>query len=192
MVSADANDTAAGTGAQEVTIRYLDDAYIEQAPLVLATNGGTISFGLSNSFRLVNAVVTKVGSGAENAGNITFQVLGGGDIRSQINATENETGDGHYTVPAGKTAFIDYFYSEINKNEDIRYRARRTDGDNGIFRTIFTMSLYQANFGNSFPAPSDPLPEKTDFKVVGKSSNLLAEANIITQFITVDNSLVNL
>jgi hypothetical protein len=188
MVSADANDTAAGTGAREVTITYLDDSYIEQEQVV-ATNGGTVSTAIMDGFRFIGARVTAVGSGGENAGNITIQVTGGGDIRGQINSgnTSNESQHGHYTIPAGKTGYLLTVYEEINKNEDIRFNIRRTDADNGVFRTLITSSLYQDQFGLVLKAPSDPIPAKSDIKVECVSSNALAIGTIFYQIILVDS-----
>jgi len=188
LVSADANDTAAGTGAREVTIGYLDGDYVEQQAVV-ATNGGTVATGITDGFRLLKARVTAVGSGAENAGNITIQATGGGNPRGQINAgdTSNESQHGHYTIPAGKTGYLVFFYEEINKNEDVRFNVRRTDGPNGIFRTLITSSLYQDQFGSPLKAPADPLPEKTDVKIECVSSNSVATATIYYQLVLVDN-----
>lgn len=187
IFSANANDTAAGTGAQEVTIRYLDDAYIEQTPIVLATNGGTVSLGISDGFRFLNARVTAIGSSGLNEGNITIRVTGAGATRGQINATNNESQDSHLTIPAGKTGFILTFYHEINKNEDINFIYKRTDGDNGIFRTIFSSSLYQDQTGLVPKAPADALPEKTDLKALCVSSNTNARATSIFQVLMVDD-----
>lgn len=195
LFSADANDTAAGTGAQEVTIRYLDEDYIEQTPLVIATNGGTVSLGITDGFRFVNAVVTAVGSNGDLVGDLTIRVTGAGDTRGQINAEtalppnigHNESQDAHITIPAGKTGYGLSFYHEINKNEDINFVYKRTDGDNGIFRTLFSSSLYQDQAGVVFKAPTDPFIEKTDIKVLCISANLNARATLLFQLLLVDN-----
>lgn len=187
FVFANSNDTAAGTGAREITLRYMDDTYVEQTPLVIASNGGTLSAGISDYFRKIEMTVTAVGSDAENEGDVTLQVTGGGAVRGQINATENESQDSHYTVPAGKTAYILGGKEDINKNEDLILRYRRTDGDNGIFRTLLRSSLYQDQFGLTLRAPSSALVEKTDLKVLCVSSNTTAEASIFLQILVVDN-----
>jgi len=188
LVSADVNDSAAGTGAQEVTIDYLDGDYVEQQAVV-STNGGTVSTGITDGFRFIRARVSAVGSGGENAGNVAIQVTGGGNIRGQINPgdTSNQSQDSHYTIPAGKTGYFVFFYEEISKNEDIRFNVRRTDGANGIFRTIITSALYQSQFGVPLKAPVDPLPEKTDLKVECVSTNSAAVATIYIQLVLVDN-----
>ena len=187
FISADANDTAAGTGAQEVTIRYMDSTYVEQTPAVVATNGGTITTGISDGFRVISMTVTAVGSGGENAGNITLRVASAGATRRQINATENQDQDSHFTVPAATTGYLVMFYQEINKNEDIVVRYRRTDGDNGIFRTLLTSSLYQDQFWLVFKAPADPLVAKTDLKALAISTNAAAKATVIAQIILVED-----
>lgn len=197
LVSADVNDTAAGTGAQEVTIRYLDDTYAEQTAAVVATNGGTVSTGITDGFRLIDMRVTAAGSSAENEGDLTLQVTGGGNTRGQINFStvfafgENRNLDAHYTVPLGKTAILISFFNDINKNEDCHFYMRRTAGDDGIFKTMFTSSVYQSEFGMNVNGGSEQLDEKTDLKITCVSSNTNAIATIFAQLLVIDNDKVN-
>lgn len=191
LESLDVNDTAAGTGAQEITIRYMDDTYVEQTPVVVATNGGVVATGITDFFRPIEITATAVGSGDQNAGTIRLQNTSTGDIYDQMDVQngigDNEGQNSHFTVPAGKTGYIIGFYEEINKNEDIVFKVRRTDGANGIFRTLLTSNLYQDQFGLFFKAPADPLPEKTDIKIIGKSTNTTAIGTAFYQMILVDN-----
>ena len=199
LVSADADDTAAGNGAQEVTIVYLDDTYVEQTPVVVATNGGTVSTGITDGFRPIGMAVTAAGSTGGNEGNITLKVTGGGATRAQINFDsdpgrlfgESRTIDSHYTVPLGKTAILISFFNDINKDEDCHFFWRRTTGADGIYKTLFTTSVYQSEFGMTLVAGSEQLEEKTDFKVTCNSSNTLGVASMFSQLLVIDNELVN-
>ena len=199
LVSAAANDTAAGSGAREVTIRYMDITRVEQTPVVVATNGGTVSTGITDGFRLIGMRVTAAGSSAANEGNLTLQVTGGGGIRGQINYDavrmfgENRNLDSHYTVPLGKTALLISFFNDINKNEDCHFFMRRTVGDSVIFQTMFTSSVYQSEFGMSINAGSEQMEEKSDLKITCVSSNTTTnlKATIFAQLLVIDNDQVN-
>ena len=59
------NDTAAGTGAQEVTIEYLDTSYVTQTATA-ATNAGTQAITTVNFFRLQRMIVSAAGTGGAN------------------------------------------------------------------------------------------------------------------------------
>ena len=96
VVSANAADTAAGTGAQQVTVEGLDSDYLFTTETI-ATNGGTVA--LSNQYnRIFRAYIGNVGSGGVNAGNITVQH--GGTVLAQITAGKGQTLMAIYTIPA--------------------------------------------------------------------------------------------
>jgi len=117
LISDDANDTAAGTGAQEVTLEYLDSTGTEQTGTI-ATNGITESTEtIDGVWRLLRAYVSGSGSyatqsvGSQN-GTITIRVSSAGATWATIPEV-GTTGFavaqsliGAYTVPAGKTAYI--------------------------------------------------------------------------------------
>lgn len=116
VVSTSVNDTAAGAGAQEITLEYLDSTGAVQQGTI-ATNGTTESTEtISGVLRLVRAWVSGSGtyasqSAASQQGTITIQVSGGGDTWAVIPQVTTGFGAGQsligaYTVPLGHTAFI--------------------------------------------------------------------------------------
>ena len=108
IVSADANDTAAGTGAQSVTIVGIN-ASGDEATEVIAMNG-TTAVPVPGTWLSVNRLyVDLAGTGLKNAGAITLQVSGGGAARAQIIAGESRARLGHYKAPSTCKLYLNSF-----------------------------------------------------------------------------------
>ena len=104
-LSGSGNDTAAGSGAQQITISGLDANWAEQTE-TLEMNGGTAVIGTATWMRLNRAWVSRVGTyGGDNVSNITIRVSVGGTVHLSITGSEGQTAHGAYTVPLGKTAY---------------------------------------------------------------------------------------
>lgn len=107
IVSADANDTIAGTGARTVFIEFLDDNFITQIE-EFNTNGTTIvtTTGFSGR-RLQRAWIGDTGTyGGTNIGTITITGTDSGENYAFLEPLEAQTQNTQYTVPAEKTGFI--------------------------------------------------------------------------------------
>ena len=162
------NDTAAGSGAQQVIVEGLDENWEEQTE-TLVTNGTSAGTAGSITFiRLNRAYVGNVGtySGA-NAGNVTIENSSGGTDLLTIEAGVGQTQSSVYTVPAGKTAYLTRMRvsSTSAKASDISMWQRRSADDvstpftgkrlvrrfNGVSGSIgFDFTSYP-----SFPAKTD-------------------------------------
>ena len=124
VVSDDANDDEAGTGAKEITLVGINSsgAIITEA---LDTAGTSNSSATSNSFmRLLKAYVSASGTyatstAASHAGKISIKTLGNvtvGEI-SDNNFARGTTQIGVYTIPAGKKGFIEYMSMTVASNK---------------------------------------------------------------------------
>ncbi len=185
IVSTDAADTSAGTGARTVLIQYLDDAYVEQIE-VLTMNGTTaVDFIALDAFRFRRALVITAGTGAINAGDITIRPSGGGDTRGQIKAGNGNSLDGHYTVPADKAAYLMFVYSNIEKGEDADILLRSTLSDGGIFSIRFPISMYQNSVVSKVELPPR-FHEKSDLKLTAVSTNINTKVSVALQFVIID------
>lgn len=166
VVSDDAADVAAGTGARTVNVAYLDSDYVMQNATVTMT-GATPVVVAASAIRFIRAYVVTAGSGLQNAGPITAKI--GATTVGQINDTGyNQTLQSHFTVPAGKRAYLlRYQFSQDGgaSNTLITLDARP---EGGVFNTKIVSSLEGAAttviqeeniFGQVFAA-------KTDLKVV--------------------------
>jgi len=186
LVFADPADTAAGTGAQAVTVRYLDDLYVEQSEVV-ASNGGTVVMTATDSFRFIEMKVTAKGSGNKNAGAITIQVTSAGAVRGAMVAEKNITLHGFYTVPAGKTASVIYGYTGSQKGQDSDMSIFTTDGDDGIFTESLPLVVYQNTFILDPKAPGAIMAAKSDLQVTVVSTGGTSKATVVFQILEVDD-----
>lgn len=186
LVSDSVNDTSAGTGAQKITVDYLDDNFILQSEEVTMNGTTAVTLTATNSFRPRTITTTAAGSGAENAGVVTLRVASGGNPRGAMLAGENISMSSHYTVPAGRTAYLTTILEEINKGEDVVLQFKRTEGPNGIFLTRGKSAIYQSVNISNFTL-FHPIIEKSDTKVTAVSSNALAAPFIFIELIEVTN-----
>lgn len=109
-----ANDTAAGSGAREITLIGLDENFLEVTE-TLATAGASASSATTTTFtRLFRAYVSASGTYATSAagshsGDIVIENGSGGTDWLTIDSANFPKGQsevGAYTVPAGKTGYV--------------------------------------------------------------------------------------
>jgi hypothetical protein len=121
VLSASANDTAAGSGARTITITGLDTDYNEIS--VLVTLNGVTPVAVSRQFLRINLItVTSNGTSRRNEGQITVRDAGGGTVRAllPVGAISDQTPamskQSQYTVPAGHTLLIVDLDLQINSS----------------------------------------------------------------------------
>lgn len=188
VISSNANDTAAGTGARELTLTYLDSDYIERS--VSFPTNGTVAANLpvSDCFRPIDLNVTAVGSGKANAGLITLRVTGGGAGRIGILIGNNSALHGIYTVPAGHTAYLLYGYSSVGKAKEAEIKVAFTRGPNGIFTRALPIELFEGSAVYSPVAPRGPILEKTDVKLEATAFTVNSRISANVQFLLIPNT----
>jgi hypothetical protein len=105
VLSASANDTAAGTGARTVLVSGLDVNYNPVSETV--TLAGVTPVATVNSYFRVNTFTTvSSGSGEVNAGDLTLRVVGAGSTQSIARAGYGFGRSAVYTVQSGFTLFV--------------------------------------------------------------------------------------
>jgi len=193
ILSSDANDAAAGTGARTVEIQGLDANFAEQTQTV--TMNGTTAAAITGTWmRVFRARVTESGtyasqSAGSHAGTLTVRVAGAGATWATIGLTTasfpmGQTEIGAYTIPAGKTAYLLASTISVDKNTDAIFQlfarpfngAWNLKGQTGTFGTPFT---YQ------YPVPLK-FEEKTDLEIRGDSGNTCG-GGAMFDLILVDN-----
>lgn len=110
VVSDSANDVAAGSGAEKVTITYLTTDYTQATEEVTLAGLTPVNTVATNIYRINNVEVTQSANGANtafNAGNIS--VTNGGVTYGHIEAGEGRALSTVYTVPKDKIAYFYYF-----------------------------------------------------------------------------------
>lgn len=189
-------DTIAGTGAQKVTIITLDSSYNLQDPVTVDLAGVSSATFTGTHFRLVTALVTQVGTGAMNAGDITIRSTGGGTPNRGVIGTETTSLEGNmsvfnsqYTVPSGKTAFWVQSSGFSPKGEDVKLKPLFQIGGVGPFLAGGVSTTYQSQFTFPFRAPLK-LPEKSEILFRSKSTASPTFFTGVMEFVLVDNDLV--
>lgn len=107
--SANAADTAAGTGARTLQIRYYTSAGVGPLSTTVTLNGTTaVATSVSDICFIEEMTILTAGSGGVNAGIISLFVnnAGGGGTIGTIAAGNNRTFWAHHYVPTGKTCKI--------------------------------------------------------------------------------------
>lgn len=124
VVSSDANDTSAGSGARTVTIIGLNSSWAEVTQTVSMNGTTAVALGtnLIRAYRMYVATSGTYGTAtaASHAGTITLQGSGGGATWLQIYSTNFPRGQsecGVYTVPTGKTAIVNFHYISVESNK---------------------------------------------------------------------------
>lgn len=107
-------DNATGTGVQKVIIYYLDDTYAEQSEIVTMNGPTFVSTVAVNILRVNGFRAYSTGTGYKAAGHITLS-----DITDTIHYCYIGTGytrarNSAYTVPLGKTLYINNFYAGVS------------------------------------------------------------------------------
>lgn len=189
------NDIAAGTGAREVTLVYLDTSYVQQVA-VQATPAvaGTQAITTTNFFRVISFAVTDGGGtipDKKNENAITLQVASAGAVRATIRAEINKAQASHYTVAAGKVAVPLGFYLDTGKNTDAKARVLTTLSDAGIFYPALNISAFQSNVPVVLNA-ANAVDEKAEIKVVVKANGPSSDVSFLLQLLIIDKALTGL
>jgi len=206
FLSDSANDTVAGTGAQHVTIEGLTLAGTEVSESV-ATNGITAvavptSIARVNKFYVTDAGAYASTTGGGNAGNITLQVNGGGALQAEIlvedGVPEGISQTSHFSVPAGKTAYIVHTtinVDDVRQSVDIWLRARKNfDNVSTPFDPAITLLRMDGVSGSQvIMDQADPIggadvfPEKTDIWFAGITAGTDSDVTIHYTLLLIDN-----
>ncbi len=167
VVSSEAADTAAGTGARTVAIDYLDDDYVQKTVTATLNGAAAVTLSVDDLFRVNNFRVTSVGTGGVTAGNLTL--AHGGLTYGYIAAGNNCHRQAVYTVPAGRRLFISgLFVSATHTANNKRTILGLRRIKDGVFNRIWEASLPDGFVDESLKYPL-VLDEKTDFSFQGAS-----------------------
>jgi len=179
------NDTAAGSGAQEVTLQGLDEtgALVEEA---LATAGTSASSATSATFiRLFRAWVSASGTYASvtagsHAADIVIENGSGGTDWITIDATGFPKGQSQvaiYTVPLGKRAFVSDYKLTTGGNKSVdfiffqRQNILETSAPYTAMRSILELTQVDTEFSPKYGVPLGPFPALTDIGWMAKGAN---------------------
>ena len=181
-VSDNVNDTAAGSGAQELTIIGLDANWAEVSQTV--EMNGTTAVALTTPLtRLYRYWVSRSGTyattgAASHAGDLIIRVASAGATWATIDSTDypkSQSEIGCYSIPANKRGFISrgQVISESSKAADVLV-FRRLNADDvttpytGAMRLIFTNTGFTGRIPVEPTMPSSPILGPADVILMGK------------------------
>ena len=191
--SSDANDTNGGTGVNKVRVFGLDANYALIEEEVELAGQTQVATSLSY-LRVYRAYVTLAGSGGTAAGTVYVADSGAsagvptGNVYANL-GTSNQTLLGVYTVPAGKTLYLDDVnftaaISQANANVTIKFNIR--DFGSNVFRTIVITELQSGTYIDKFEYPQ-PIYEKTDIEVRAVATSNNNPITVSWQGVLIDN-----
>ena len=173
-VSTSTQDAASGTGAAQIEVPLLDSNYESSVTLVDMDGTTPVLLSTSDNFRLGEFRHCEAGASAvtpkRNQGDISIRPQGGGPAFGVMKATVNTSQTGHYTAPAGKRGLPQFILPNVAKNGDAEISILATTGDDGIFREIYSTSIYQSSVVAPLPVPGLFEP-KSDVLIKVTSTN---------------------
>ena len=188
----DANDTAGGSGAQEITLIGIDETGVDFTE-TLATAGASPSASTTTTvFRLFRAIVTKSGTygnqtTGSHAADIVIENSAGTEDWMTIQYAGFPRGQSQcavYTVPTGKLVFVENFYitTDSNKPVDIllmrRDNALQSSPPYDSVRVHSEFTGLQNPFFSNLITPLGPFQEYTDIGWMAKVAVGTADVSV--------------
>jgi len=180
VLSSDADDTSAGTGARTVELQGLDSSWNLLTETVIMN--GTSAVTTTGSFlRIFRARVVTAGSSGRNEGTITIRDQDTSTTRALIT---NGATDGNgqtlmavYTIPAGKTGYIININVSSQKDQEQTYRLMARD--NTVANAAWNVKEFltgRGGFSDWRKYAINKATEKTDldFQVISNSTSAAA------------------
>lgn len=167
-------DKSAYTGAQAVKIEYLDGSYAPKVEICVLNGTGVVTTVNLDLFRINSFRVIATGTGNKPAGNLSLRNLADTPIYSYITAGFTRARNAAYTVPAGKTLYINQWSAGYAYSHNSTHYARIYVRANLEFSTSFNTGNIFYPFAEVVCSNSDimiplhipiKLPAKTDLKV---------------------------
>jgi hypothetical protein len=113
IVSSNAADDSAGTGARTITVNGLNGSYVDTTETV--TMDGVTPVNTVNSYVIIHRmIVATAGSGGVNAGTITATAATDATVSCTVVANKGQSQFCLYQVPASKTAYLTKYTASLN------------------------------------------------------------------------------
>ena len=201
VVSSDANDTSAGTGAQQVTIVGLDSSWNEVSQTI-SMNGTTAVAVPTSLVRVYRWYVSRSGTYAtatagSHVGTLTLRVASAGATWSTIDASagfpEGQSEIGVYTVPDGKTGYILQGDVEVESTKAVDLILFQRPGADDVTTPFSAMRLVHRLPGiadRATIAPRTalgPFVGPCDIGFMGKVASGTAEVSVSFEVLVIDD-----
>jgi len=201
VLSDDINDTAAGTGAQQVMIIGLDLNY-EEISFTAEMNGITPVTLSTDLIRLYRWYVNRTGSYADSTtsshvGALSIQASGGGavwDIMPNTPLPYGQSSIGAYTIPKGKTGYLlsKQIFVDSTKSADIFFFKREHADDvtapfSGTRRLLENEIGVAGTLTMNFRSPKGPFVGPCDVGFFGSVEVSTAFTSVEFELLLVDD-----
>jgi len=202
ILSSDANDTSAGSGARTVTIEGLDSNFDEQSETI-TMNGTSVVAAASSYTRIFRMYVATSGTYAtsmagSHAGAITLRTASAGATWATLALSVSsfpvgQTEIGIYTIPSGYTGYLLSKHISIESTKVPNVLWFRREGADDVSAPFSPMRLFERHHGTaaevtySPPGPAITLPEKTDIGAMGYVATGTAAVAVEFQILLVAN-----
>jgi hypothetical protein len=138
VVSSSVNDTAAGTGIQQIEVHYIksDGTEAEEDVTLNGTTGVPLA---ETNLRYCQSIHAKaVGTGLSAAGDITVYLQGDAStVYEIIKAGDSRSLSSDRMIPYGKTLFLTHWHATEAQNRRARIRIRSSDHEGTILPGVF-------------------------------------------------------
>lgn len=201
--STSANDSAAGSGAQQIIVEYLDTSWNRQVGTIEMNGLSQSTSSISGVMRVFRAKVARSGSYANattpsQQGTITIHENGGSPVYATLPELSSGFGSGQsliavYTVPANHTAFVLKFIvsAASNQTTDVYFFSRSNADDvtapyGGVMRAANVYSGLNSTVGLEH-LTWEQYPEKTDMGFMAKVSSGNGSCSAEFEFMLINN-----
>ena len=173
IVSDSAADNIAGIGARTMRLDGLDANYLEISEEITLT-GTTPVLTLQSFIRCSFAIVLTAGSNGETVGEIIAnQSVTVANVFFDLPLGANRTMIAAYTVPAGKTAYIDNTFATLSKkgnaSTEVKGKVRPFGGVFQVAEWYAINATGSSYVYRDFENLSRPIPEKSDVVISADS-----------------------
>ena len=191
-----ANDSAAGTGAQAITVVGLDNTGAEVTESIELAGASASAVTTASFWRVFRIYITplRVGAyGGSNVGAIVIENGSGGTDLIGIKAELGQSEYASYSIPLGKTAYIlsVTFASESSKASNFRIKTRESLTDTTTpFAPVIQKGTWNGVVGVShlsFKSPRNILPALTDVWIEAEGAGAISEVSASLEILLVDN-----
>lgn len=201
-ISDDTNDSAAGTGAQEITVQYLDSNFVSQTGTIEMNGTSASTDTIAGVIRINRVYVSRAGTYASTAafgqkGTITVRVSGAGAtwaIIPEIGTSGNAVGQsliGGYTVPKGYTAYLLNTNISVESGKPVTMQLYKRENANDVTTPFSSgrIQLWEIVDGdlNINHTSYESFPEYTDIIWMGYVSSTSSQVAVDYELLLIAN-----
>lgn len=161
VVSSSASDTGAGTGAQQVTIKYLTQSTsvfkFTEFTETITLNGVTpVNSVATNIYRINDFWVSRAGATSFSAGNISLQSVGGATTFERIDVGTNRHRSALHWVPNGMMTHVKGLKFSVSTSGGVLFVLEQTKED--ATGNVVPLGVEQIEIANGSAVMPLPLP----------------------------------